>query len=95
MEFIEHPYILLVLSPHITRYAPCNIPSYHHDPKSSTIAGTLATVSRVAVTVIVDKFRRKREEIGLGTDVFDRSCSETLIGKAAWNFPADSTVVGR
>ena len=75
-----------------TRYATYNIPNYAHDPKSSTVAGTLATDSCVAVAV-ADTFCRKKEEIPpVVTDVFDTSCRDTLTGKAAWNLPADSTV---
>jgi hypothetical protein len=57
-----------------------------------SLAGTLATVSCVVVTVAVDLFCREKE--GIPTDVFDSSCREILTGKAAWNLPAVSNVVG-
>ncbi len=50
----------------------------------------LTTVSRVAVAITIDLFCRKTE--GLRTDVLDSACRAT--GKAAWNLPSVSIVVG-
>ena len=52
--------------------------------------GTLVTESCVAVIVAIDIFCRTKE--GFRMDVIGRGRRKT--GKAAWNFPAVSTVVG-